>query len=115
MLGATIISIGGQERPLKFGTNATFLFCQKRGITLKQFGEVFAADKLANNDIDGSEIRDLIWAGLVAGAKSNNLPVDFDEWTVGDWIDDLSAADMGNVLSTFGEDVPTKKKTVKAK
>ena len=107
-IGTNIVTLGGQERPLKFGTNATFLFCQKRGIKLSEFSTIFAPDKLAANEIDGSEIRDLIWAGLVAGAKSQKLEVDFDEWDVGDWLDEMS--DPSTILSKIGEDVPAKKK-----
>lgn len=110
--GQQKVKIGGQLRPIKFGTNATHLFCQQRGIKLSEFNELFNAEKLAKLEIDGSEIRDLIWAGLKAAALSNGEDVDFTEWTVGDWIDDLTEDEMTNIINVFSGDIePPKKKT----
>ncbi len=108
--GQKKVKIGGKLRPIKFGTNATHLFCQKRGIKLKEFNELFAAEKLANLEIDGSEIRDLIYSGLAAACLSLGEEVDFNEWTVGDWIDDLDESGLAEILNTFGEDLTGPKK-----
>lgn len=112
-IGQAKVTIGGKSRPIKFGTNATHLFCNKRGIKLNEFNDLFSPQRLQAMEIDGSEIRDLIWAGLAAACYSLGEEVDFNEWTVGDWIDEMTEEDMATVLGVFGDDIQTKKKTGK--
>lgn len=81
--GITYIELGGQDRPLKFGTNQTAKFCDMRKIDLKEYGRL-----LGEGMEDMAVIRDLLYTGLWAGAKSEKTPVDFDEFTVGDWMDE---------------------------
>lgn len=93
--GTTYIELGGQDRPLKFGTNQTAKFCELRGIDLNTYGSL-----LSSGLEDMSVIRDLIFSALWAGAKSEKKPTDFDSFDVGDWMDE---AGLEAVMSKFTE------------
>lgn len=114
-ISLTYINIGGKKRPFKYGTNASALLCEKRGIQLKDLAIMFNQEKLNNYEIDGTEIRDLIWAGLHAGAKSKNIDVDFTEWTVGDWLDDIDVNEFVKVFEAMADSQSPEKKKVKKK
>lgn len=106
MFGFDHIDIGGQKRPIKFGTNQTAIFCQLRGITLKQFTEIINPVKIINQEIDGSEIRDLIYSGLVAGCKTTRSDVEFNEIDVGDWIDELKQDELRHIFQLYLGQLP---------
>lgn len=92
--GEVEVSIGGRLRLVKFGTNQLALFTQKHSLQLSEVS--FGME----------QIRDLIWSGLVAGAKKRNEPVDFDEWTVGEWIDELNQSEFNKIISAFNNSMP---------
>jgi subtilisin-like proprotein convertase family protein len=53
-------------------------------------------------------IRDLIWSGLVAGDKMRKEEIDFDEWTVGEWIDEMEEAEFNKIIDAFNNSMPEK-------
>ena len=85
--GYTEVVIGGKKRPVKFGMNQTIIFNQYRGIMLKDYAELFTVDKLKAMEIDGSEMRDLLWSALADGARYKKQKFDATPETVGDWVD----------------------------
>ena len=109
MNGFAEIEIGGKIRPIKFGTNQTAIFCQFRKINLAQFSELFSSERLSNKDIDGSEIRDLIYSALVAGCRTKKIDQDFDETEVGDWIDELEQSELDNIFEVYMQSLPNVK------
>jgi len=104
--GITEIKIGGKLRPIKFGTNSTALLCELRGITLKDMGVMFSEDRIKNNEITGGEIRDMIYSGLVSAARSKGIEVDFDQYMVGDWIDEMDANELVKAFDVLGQSQP---------
>jgi hypothetical protein len=99
LTGLNYIEIGGEKRPIKFGTNQTAIYCQTRGCTLSQYLKEMNFDRIVKNEIDGSEIRDLIYSALVAGCYSAKLPDAFTKTDVGDWIDDMDQAELSRVFT----------------
>lgn len=95
--GYTEVVIGGKKRPVKFGTNQTILFCQQRGITLKQYAETFDSKRLKALDIDPAIMRDLYWSALVDGARYKKTGEEITPDDVGDWMD-TSANDVGEQI-----------------
>jgi hypothetical protein len=95
--GESEVEIGGRLRVLKFGTNATALFCQLHGIGLGGFATVFSAE-----NITPATYRDLIYCALVSGARKSGSPVDFDKEDVGDWIDELTEEQLTAIFDVFG-------------
>ena len=94
LAGTHYIEIGGAKRPLRFGTNQTAKFCEIRKIGLSEYGELMGNGGLE----DLTNIRDLLFSALFAGAKAERLPVEFDEYQVGDWMD---AADQTKLMQEF--------------
>ena len=95
------VNIGGALRPVKYGTAATALVCEKLGMTIAGFDKVFDAHKLKSKEVSAHHFMVLIWACLVSGARSSHLPVDFDEYTVGDWIDDMDIEGMKQIFEVI--------------
>ncbi len=99
MIKATITAtIGGESRTIKFGTNATHLFCERYQIGLNGFSELFRSE-----NIRPGYLRDFIWSGLVAGGT------DVTPEVVGDWIDDMEQTELERIMSSF--DTPPAGKT----
>ena len=94
--GEGAVKIGGKDRVVKFGTNATALFCQMHKIGLGQFGTLFAPENLSP-----VHYRDLIYCALVSGSRKMNEQVDFTPETVGDWIDELSEEELMAIFDVF--------------
>ncbi len=90
------LKIGGKRRLLKFGTNQTAIYCDKYDLSLVGYTE-----SLSNDKVKPGNLRDLIWSALVAGAQYKGQEVDFDEFKVGDWIDDLSQSDLDSVFNVL--------------
>jgi len=100
--------IGGKKRLVKFGTNASAIYCDEHNISLSKYNESFALDMVTIG-----QLRDVIWSGLVAGCYKQKKEVDFTKYDVGDWIDDLQQEEIDNILSLLmGES--DKKKAGKA-
>lgn len=92
-LGEIRLNIGGESRLFKFGTNATAVFCNIRNIKLT---EVDKALNISNMDIEA--VRDFIFAGLVAGCYTEKKQVDFDRFSVGDWIDAMPQEELNKAF-----------------
>jgi hypothetical protein len=91
MIRATLtVNIGGADRVLKFGTNASALFCETYGVGLAQMGELFKAENL-----NPAHYRDLIWSALKSGGT------DCTRLEVGDWIDEMEQAEFDRIFASF--------------
>lgn len=93
--GEVEVEIGGKTRLVKFGTNQLAIYTQKHKLQLSQV------------DFGMSEVRDLVWSALVAGAKKQRQEVDFDEWAVGDWIDEMPQEEFDKIMECFGQSMPS--------
>jgi hypothetical protein len=99
------INIGGAERRVKLGTNATAEFCRLHKIGLNEFGERFATMQLG-------DVRDLLYCALWSGSGGQ---VDFTPFEVGDWLDEgdsfeQAIAFFNSIETVQAESKPTKKK-----
>ena len=95
--GETSVEMGGKARVLKFGTNATALFCQLHSIGLGDFASYFSPERMTP-----AHYRDLIYCALASGARKNKEALDFSPEDVGDWIDDLSEEQLAGIFDVFG-------------
>jgi hypothetical protein len=92
--GEIEVSIGGKPRLVKFGTNQLAIFTQMHKVDLSEA------------DFGMHHLRDLIYSALVAGAKKNKETVDFDEWEVGEWIDELPDEELQKIVDSFTNSLP---------
>ena len=116
------MDIGGALRPVGWGMNTWILYCELRGCTITDMGEQL--QRIGTGGGSGSEIRDLIWAALKSGARKEKQDVEFDNWDVGDWLDDISTEALTEFLTSMTESMQeripsdngaTKKKKVPVK
>lgn len=104
--------VGGKQRLIKFGTNATSIFCDIRNLSLVE------AQAITAGAIKPGEMRDVIYSALAAGEIKANPDVndigqiDFTKWDVGDWIDEMPDETLQKIHN-FMNEVDTKKKPVK--
>jgi len=92
--GEIEVSIGGKPRLVKFGTNQLAIFTQMHKVDLSEA------------DFGMHHLRDLIYSALVAGAKKKKETVDFDEWEVGEWIDELPDEELQKIVDSFTNSQP---------
>lgn len=105
--GYTTIQIGGQQRPLKFGTNQAKIYQDLRGITHPQYVEQLTTLEQTG---DPSVIRDVVYSALVAGARTDKKEVDFDEHQVGDWLDAVEPEELSKAFEVMvGSNGPNEK------
>jgi len=104
------VTIGNKPRPFKFGFNAIDIFCREHNIGINEFGERFAQIGKGNATI--GELRDIIYAGLAGGALSIGDKIDFTNFQVGDWMDELPQGELTKMMESIARSVniPGKKK-----
>jgi len=96
--------IGNEDRPVKFGINQTDLFCELRGIKLKDYYSLLAS--FETGDYMFGDIRDLVWSALKDGARQAGEPFEFDSLTVGDWMDSDPAKFIAETLEQLVGSLP---------
>ena len=94
-----MINIGDSDRPIKFGTNQTAEYCKVRDLTLAQYQEELSSiDKMGV-----AVVRDLLYSALFAGCKAKKIDVDFDQYDVGEWLDDMDQAELDKAFQTLAD------------
>lgn len=96
--GYGLISIGGQERPFHVGTHQGDVFQRLRGVSLKEYGELFSLSNLQAQNLQGGDIADFLYSALVAGAEWDGLRVEFTHIHVRAWSDDAPADEVARPL-----------------
>lgn len=117
--GTINITLNGEAHPLFLGVNATALYCDLRGVNLPEFYKDLIT--VATGGANPSITRDLIFVGIADGYRKDGktLPENFNKYTVGDHMDDMSKEDVLKFLEALAnclpksteEDEEVKKKT----
>lgn len=104
------VTIGNKLRPFKFGFNAIDIFCREHKITISEFGERFS--QIGKGTATIGELRDIIYAGLAGGALSTGEKIEFTNFQVGDWMDELPQGELAKMMEAIisSVNVPGKKK-----
>jgi len=87
------MKIGGEDRPVKFGLNQSFEYCEIRNISITEMNTDIS--NISNGN--GSQIRDLIWSALKDGARYEKVDFNFTNFDVGDWLESTE----DNVIQDF--------------
>jgi hypothetical protein len=110
MFGEVISKIGGRNRVLKFNLNANYEFCKMHGLTPDEVMD-FCVD--AHNV---TALRDLIYCALKVADLASGQQVDYNQFTVGEWIAEMPQADFEKIIlgsSDANANGKGKKKAVK--
>jgi hypothetical protein len=89
--------LGGKNRTMHFSMNFWANFTDALGISLEQIGDVFAGG------ISLSNIRALIYAALLANDQENGNEPEYNEFTVGAWLEDLQADELEKIIEAMTE------------
>jgi len=82
--GYITIPLGGKDRTLHFSMNFWCHYTDSLNVSINDLEKVFNADNFSM-----SSIRALIYSGLIAYDKEEKNDIDYDEWDVGNWLEDL--------------------------
>lgn len=95
--GYYTLKLGGKNRTMHFSMNFWANFTDLMGISLEEIGTVFA------NGLSIKAIRTLIYAALLAQDQEQGTEPDYNEFTVGAWLEDFNAEELENVINAMME------------
>lgn len=95
--GYYTLKLGGKNRTLHFSMNFWANFTEAQGLALDQIGEIFS------EGLSLSAIRDLIYSALLANDQENNNEIDYNKFTVGAWLEDLTGEQLNDIVAALME------------
>jgi hypothetical protein len=110
--GEVTANFGGKKRTFQFGTNCTGLFMRMRGMTsVADYEAMFRYDVIRHPNAAPTikpyftllDVRDLLFCALVADCYTRGVEPDFTEWTVGQWVDDLTGPELARIVMLKSE------------
>ena len=91
------LKIGGKIRTLHFSMNFWANFTDLLGISLDGLGKVF------ENGISITAIRALIYSGLLAYDQEEGNEIDYNEYKVGFWLEDVNQDELIEIVNAMTE------------
>lgn len=95
--GYYTLKLGGKNRNLHFSMNFWANFTEILGVSLEDIGQVF------NNGMSISKIRTLIYSGLLAYDQEEGNVIDYNEFQVGAWLEDMPAEKLEDIINAMLE------------
>ena len=91
------LKIGGKIRTLHFSMNFWANFTDLLGISLDGLGKVF------ENGISITAIRALVYSGLLAYDQEEGNEIDYNEYKVGFWLEDINQDELVKIVNAMTE------------
>ncbi len=95
--GYYTLNIGGKNRTMHFSMNFWANFTDNLGITIEKIGDVF------KDGISLTGIRALVYSGLLANDQEQGNEIDYNEFKVGMWLEDLNPDQLSDIISSMME------------
>ncbi len=95
--GYYTIKLGGKNRVMHFSMNFWANFTDLLDISLEDLGKVF------DGGVSITAIRALIYSGLLANDQEQNNEIDYNEFTVGMWLEDFEADKLDEIVNAMLE------------
>ena len=95
--GYYTIKLGGKNRVMHFSMNFWANFTDLLGISLEDLGKVF------EQGVSIKAITALIYSGLLANDQEQNNEIDYNEFTVGMWLEDFEADKLDEIVNAMLE------------
>ena len=91
------VKLGGKIRTLHFSMNFWANFTEAMGIGLDGLGEVFAGN------LSLKAIRTMIYSALLAYDQEEGNEIDYNEFKVGVWIEDVTGEQLEEIILSMSE------------
>ena len=95
--GYYTLNLGGKERVLHFSMNFWANFTEILDISLEEIATVF------EKGVSLKAIRTLIYSGLLAYDQENGNEIDYNEYSVGSWLEDITPDDLEKIIASMME------------
>ena len=95
--GYYTIKLGGKNRVMHFSMNFWANFTDLLGISLDEIASIF------EKGVSIKMIRSLIYSALLANDQENNNVIDYNEFSVGMWLEDFDADKLDEVVKAMME------------
>lgn len=90
-------TLGGRKRTLHFSMNFWANFTDTMNIPLDKIGDVF------EGGFSLSAIRALVYSAILAHDQEEGNEIDYNEFKVGAWLEDLTQTDLEKIISAMME------------
>jgi hypothetical protein len=91
------LELGGKTRTLHFSMNFWAAFEEASGFKISE------VDKVFGSGLSMGTMRALVYAGIIAYDQENNIEIDYNQFNVGSWMDEIDQEDLGMIISTLME------------
>ena len=95
--GYYTLKLGGKNRTLHFSMNFWANFTEGLGVSLDEIGDVFS------KGLSLTAIRKLFYSALLANDQENNNGIDYNEFTVGNWLEDITPEQLNEAVEVLTE------------
>jgi len=95
--GYYTLKIGGKNRTLHFSMNFWATFTDLLGISLDELGEVF------QKGVSLKAIINIIYVGILTYDQENKKEINYDNFDVGNWLEDITAEQIEKVIQAMTE------------
>jgi hypothetical protein len=95
--GYYTIKLGGKNRVMHFSMNFWANFTELLNISLQDLGTVF------DGGVSIKAIRALVYAGILANDQEQGNEIEYNEFKVGMWLEDLEADKIEEIVSAMLE------------
>ena len=89
------IKVGNKNRTLHFSMNFWSEFTEQLGISLADIGGAF------QDGISIKGLRALVYSAILANDQENGNEIDYNLFTVGDWLDELDAEKINEIVEVM--------------
>jgi hypothetical protein len=91
------LELGGKTRTLHFSMNFWAAFEEASGFKISE------VDKVFGSGLSMGTMRALVYAGIIAYDQENNIEIDYNQFNVGSWMDEIDQEDLGMIINTLME------------
>jgi hypothetical protein len=95
--GYYTIKLGGQNRVMHFSMNFWANFTELLDVSLDEIASIF------EKGVSIKMIRSLIYSALLANDQENGKEIDYNEFTVGMWLEDFEAEKLDEIVKAMME------------
>ena len=95
--GYYTLNIGGKNRTMHFSMNFWANFTDNLGVSIEKIGNLF------KDGISLTGVRALVYSGLLANDQEQGNEIDYNEFKVGMWLEDLTPDQLTDIIASMME------------